>query len=556
MKRTIRGIFTNLPTLAAVLSLAAVGVWGQRTGWKAPRLEDLIQLGAQPEKEDWCATHNVPDSRCIACHPELAGESGADWCKEHGVPESRCAICHPELLTTGVAADWCREHGLPESCCTLCHPDIARKGELPPDPDAVRIEGPAQTQDQGMGPASRPTSQSATIPGAAGSKPHRPDPSTCQTHMLKVQFASATSMQRAGVKLGQVVERPMSDAVSAYAEVAYDPTRHARVSSRVPGTIRRVERNLGDAVRAGEVLAVVDSAEVGRAKADYLQAAAAVETAAPALARVQRSSEAGFRTAAERQEAEARSRETGIRLFTALQALANLGISVPSGGVSQQDIGTLGLPAELVSTLPPGQPSTNLLPLMAPFDGVVVKRDVVLGKVVDQKDVLLEIADPTRMQLVLDLSLADARRTALGQPVIFRPDDLPGVTAIGTVGWISTEVDEVTRTVKLRADVDNAKGELRAHTFGKARVVVRTEPVAVAVPNEALQWEGCCHIVFVRLADEIFQTRKVRLGAVDPAYTEVLGGLLPGEIVVTAGSSVLKAEILKSRLGAGCCAEK
>jgi cobalt-zinc-cadmium efflux system membrane fusion protein len=121
------------------------------------------------------------------------------------------------------------------------------------------------------------------------------------------------------------------------------------------------------------------------------------------------------------------------------------------------------------------------------------------------------------------------------------------------VTWISTSVDEMTRTVKVRADVENPKGKLRAHSFGRAEVVLRTSADAVAVPNEAVQWEGCCYVVFVRLTDEIFQTRKVRLGAKDAAYTEILVGVLPGEVVATTGSHVLKSEILKSNLGAGCC---
>jgi cobalt-zinc-cadmium efflux system membrane fusion protein len=60
--------------------------------------------------------------------------------------------------------------------------------------------------------------------------------------------------------------------------------------------------------------------------------------------------------------------------------------------------------------------------------------------------------------------------------------------------------------------------------------------------------------VFVRLADDIFQTRKVRLGTQDSHYTEILVGLAPGEVIATEGSHVLKSEILKSNLGAGCCA--
>ena len=125
----------------------------------------------------------------------------------------------------------------------------------------------------------------------------------------------------------------------------------------------------------------------------------------------------------------------------------------------------------------------------------------------------------------------------------------------GKITWISTSVDERTRTIKVRADLENPEGKLRAHAFGTARIVIRETPDAVAVPEEAVQWEGCCHIVFVRVRDDLFQVRKVRLGARGAGFIEVLVGVAAGEVVATRGSHVLKSEILRSRLGAGCCAE-
>ena len=70
----------------------------------------------------------MPDSTCIACHPELAGANPADWCKEHGVPESVCAQCN-ESLAAGFKAkgDWCKEHNRPESQCFECHPEPKEK---------------------------------------------------------------------------------------------------------------------------------------------------------------------------------------------------------------------------------------------------------------------------------------------------------------------------------------------------------------------------------------------------------------------------------------------
>ncbi len=513
-----RSVLAALPTLLVLGGIGAVGYWGHHSGWRAPRFSELFGSAPAAQKEDWCLEHNVPDSQCIACHPELSGANPADWCKEHGMPESKDTVCHPELLTTGVAQDWCAEHGVPESACPTCHPEIARKGELPADGDPLIVSNGTHENER-----REDHPQGGPDPAAGAIR----DPRTCQKHALKVQFASLAALNKCGVKLGQVVERPMSDSIVVNAEVDYDRRRFARLAPRVAGTARAVEHALGESVQAGDVLLRIDSAEVGRVRAELLEAQSESESSARSLERAQRSSVAGFRTEAERLAAEALARAAEIRLHNARRACVNLGL----------------------------EPEDEFAAVRAPLAGVVVGCAVVTGEVVDPARTLFEIADTTRMWVTMDVPQTDAHRVSLGEEVIFRPDDARDEVVVGRVGWMSTAVDEMTRTVKVRADVENPTGALRAHSFGRAQIVVRTSPQAVAVPTEAVQWEGCCFVVFVRVGEAIFQTRKVRLGAKDSAYTEVLGGLAPGEIVATTGSHVLKSEILKSSLGAGCTDE-
>lgn len=538
----VKRVASALPTIAVLGGILALAAWGHHTGWRAPKLSTLMGRSESRPAEDWCASHNVPESKCIACHPELAGESAVNWCKEHGVPESRCTVCHPEILRTGVAGEWCKEHGVPESSCTLCHPEIARKGEVPAKTTGVTVSRGAHEQER----AEDHPPQAAHV-----DRPLR-DARTCQKHALKVQFASADAVAKAGVEVGSVVERPMFASVVVNCEVDYDRARVAKLASRAPGTVLRIEKRLGDAVRAGDVLALIDSGEVGRAKAQFLEAAAMSAARARSLERLERSSQAGFRTEAERLEAEGAAREAEARLFSARQALASLGFTLPDAAPAPEAIASLGLAESVVSSLPKGTPVASLLPLAAPFEGTVVARDLAIGESVDSSRVLFEVVDTRRMWVVMDVPQADAHRLALGQEVIYRPDDARDEVVTGSVAWISTAVDEMTRTVKVRADVSNPRGALRAHSFGRAQIVVRTSPNAVAVPSDAIQWEGCCYVVFVRVSETVFQTRKVRLGAKDPAYSEVVVGLLPGEVVATTGSHVLKSEILKSSLGAGC----
>jgi cobalt-zinc-cadmium efflux system membrane fusion protein len=267
---------------------------------------------------------------------------------------------------------------------------------------------------------------------------------------------------------------------------------------------------------------------------------------------------------ADLQEAEAALRAAQIRLLSAQQALVNLGLPVRAEEIKQLSTAEiadrmqfLGLPESIRKGFDPRTTTGNLLPVVAPQEGVVVAREAVAGEVVDAARVLFIVADARQMWLTLNVRLEDAKSLALGQPVLFRPDG-GREEARGQVTWISTEVDERSRTVQVRADLANPAGRLRAFTFGTGKIVLREEKQVVVVPSEALHWEGCCHVVFVRDKDfltegapKVFHVRKVRPGAKDDQHTEIIAGVLPGEIVAAAGSGVLRGELLKNNLGAG-----
>lgn len=533
MFNALKAIVVRIPTLLAFAMLAGLAYWGHHTGWKFPSLAAMRGLATAEKKEDWCTEHGVPNSRCIACNPALGGADPKDWCKEHGVPESRCTTCHPEILTGKKVVDWCREHGVPESQCNVCHPEIVVKGEVTEVPQVqVTSTGDDRTTH---------------------------DPLGCQNHVRRVQFASLESVRKAGIQLAKLEERPMPATLLANGEITYDQTRIARVSTRASGTVVLVKKAVGQPVRRGEVLAVVDAAEVGRAKAEILQAAAQVNLKSKAADRLKTATREGYRATAELQEAEAAVREARIRMLNAQQALSNLGLQVAIPEVTAvsdlalaEKMRLVGLPAELSKELSATTWSANLIPVAAPLDGVVTARDVVAGEVVDTARALFTIVDTRRMWVLLDVRSEDSRRIAIGQPVRFEPDGARDEPVLGRLSWISTAVDEKTRTLRVRAEVDNAKGALRASTFGAGRIVVRENPQAVVVPEEALQWEGCSNVVFVRLADDIFQTRKVKLGTRSGGFAEALAGVAAGEVVVTVGSHVLKSEVLKASMGAGC----
>ena len=88
--------------------------------------------------------------------------------------------------------------------------------------------------------------------------------------------------------------------------------------------------------------------------------------------------------------------------------------------------------------------------------------------------------------------------------------------------------------------------------------MLRDEPEAIVVPSSAVHWEGCCFVAFVQDKNyskkgsyKVFHTRMVRPGVTRGDTTEIIAGLLPGEVIVTKGSGILRAELLKGNLGAG-----
>jgi cobalt-zinc-cadmium efflux system membrane fusion protein len=107
--------------------------------------------------------------------------------------------------------------------------------------------------------------------------------------------------------------------------------------------------------------------------------------------------------------------------------------------------------------------------------------------------------------------------------------------------------------VKVRAEFENPEGHLRARSFATGRVVTRDDQEAVFVPKAAVQWEGCCNVAFERTSATEFVPRKLRLGYDAGEHYEVLEGLSGGETVVTQGSFLLKTELQKGSIGAGCC---
>jgi len=507
-------IAQTVPTLLVIGVLVGLGFFGHHYGWKIPKFSELTGSGVV---------------------------APTDWCKEHGVPESVCVECDPYLMPAGPDYGWCEVHGVHN--CPLEHPDVAQLKETPAI-ETADLERAAR---------------------ALALMPRPENDPACKVYKDRIQFASIESVRQAGVDVELVERRPISEWVEGNGEIIYDQTRLAELSARVPGTVTRVFKNIGDSVREGDVLAVVDAMEVGRVKSDFVKALVAENLASQTVSRFQ-----GLATGvvAGRQiiAAEAALAEAQAGVLSSEQALANLGLPIDAArlrGLTKKEVWNrlrfLGLPHELANQYFSQNSTANLLPVRSPIEGVVIDRQAVAGEVVDSRRALFRVADPSRMWLTLNIPLEDAHHLSLGQTVRFTPDGSTSELA-GQLTWISTAADRQTRMVQVRANLSNPDRQLRDETFGTGRIILREEPDAIVVPTEAIHWEGCCHIVFVRdknyfttpESPKVFHVRSVRVGATQDGFSEIIAGVLPDEVVATQGSDVLRSQLLKNNLGEGC----
>jgi multidrug efflux pump subunit AcrA (membrane-fusion protein) len=502
------------PTLV-LIGFAAVFYYGHHNDWRIPKFAALTG-----------PVETVVD----------------DWCEEHAVPESICVECDPTLMPKGPDYGWCADHGVHN--CTLDHPDVAQFKQPPSEGELIAD----------LRRASR----------ALAIAPRKENNSGCDIYKTRIQFASVEAVQQADVDVELVERQPIIESILGNGEIVYDPTRQASLASRVPGSVWRVSKNVGDPVAEGDVLAIVDAAGVGELKTALLRSLAEEKLQRQNVSRLTeaRNAIAGSRIL----DAEAALARAQADVLSAEQSLRNLGLPLrveQLRGMSEQqvldELRLLGIPQSVRSQLNPQNATANLLPILSPMNGVVIERSVTPGEVVDPSRILFQVADTRQMWLQLSVPLEKMDQLAVGQRIRFTPDGSRNVVE-GKLDWVSTSADKDTRMVEVRAVLGNGDGRLRNETFGMGEVILREEPNAIVIPTGASHWEGCCQVVFVRDKNyfdspdsyKVFHVRSVRLGAINGDVTEVISGVLPGEVIASAGSDVLKAQLLKNNLGAGC----
>ena len=334
---------------------------------------------------------------------------------------------------------------------------------------------------------------------------------------------SAEEAQTAGIKIAQLELRDKAEQVIVTATIQANQDKLAHVGPRVPGRIVKVFASLGDRVKLGQSLAMLDSIDLGEARSAYQQAASEAALAGANFDRAQRLSTDNIIPEKDYLRARAESDKARAALRAAGEKLRMMGGS-------------------------PKSQSGSVFPLTAPFSGTVIEKKAVLGELAQPDASLFTVADLSTLWIESDLFEKDLGKFKLGAPATVTLAAYPGEVFQGRLTYISSTMDKETRTIKARVEVPNRDGRLKPEMFARVAINTGGSAKALLVPEAAVLLVQGQPTVFIAEHGG-YEPRAVEVAERITGYAVLKSGVAVGDRVVVSGAYALKARLLKSQIG-------
>jgi cobalt-zinc-cadmium efflux system membrane fusion protein len=324
--------------------------------------------------------------------------------------------------------------------------------------------------------------------------------------------------------------KPVQPELVLVGKVAYGEDRYSKISSPLQGRVVEVRAHLGDRVKAGDTLLVIDSPDITAAYSEFVKEASDLEYAT----RAQELAKELYATKAlalkDLKQAENDLIKARAEFRRAKERLLSLRVSS----------------SELDKPLAQ-QRITSRFDMKSPLTGTVVERTVTPGQSVggDVGQVLFTVADLDRLQVVADVYERDLALVKVSQVARVNVEAYPSNDFAAVVASIGDVVDPNTRTIKVRAWVDNQDHKLKPEMFARLRLDVGDAMPFLAIPKEAVVEIDGRHYVYLVDAADKYVRKEVKVSSVSADFVRVLDGLTPGERIVTKGAVLVKGQDFK-----------
>jgi cobalt-zinc-cadmium efflux system membrane fusion protein len=319
----------------------------------------------------------------------------------------------------------------------------------------------------------------------------------------------------------------LSVTISTRGKIILHPDKLAHILPKVSGVAKEARKNIGDSVKEGEVLAVLESREMADIKANYLAAKEKEGLALSLLEREKRLHEKKVSAEQDYLNAKSAYAETKINIQLAKQKLHAFGIGHD----------------EIKELSGEDDPDLRLYDIRSPMDGIVIARHINKGEFIENTTTIYEIADLSTIWIEIGIYPKDLVKVKEGQIVdISLPSD--GSISQAKIIYLSPIIQDETITAKAVAELKNPSGNWRPGSFVKVNIATKKAFIPLVVPKEAIQEIEGKEFVFVRVP-EGFEKRQAQIGVGDNESVEILSGLSSGEEYASSKTFLLKADLGK-----------
>ncbi len=369
---------------------------------------------------------------------------------------------------------------------------------------------------------------------AARGGPEAPAPTASNTTVSLPEAAQ----RQAGISTAAVKRMTRSDRVEAPGVLALDEKRTARLGSMVEGIVVKAYAEVGDRVRAGQVLAELHSHVVHDAWADYRKAVADRRRREIELNFARQNEERAKRLLAEKalSPLDVRRAETDRAAAEELLDMARTEVRRAEEALEHYGV---------TNAEDPSGESGEHIPVRSPLNGVVLEKSITQGTAMTVGTALYVVADLSELWAVAEIDETQLPLVRPGRSIGLRVSAYPGEIFPGRITFVGDTVNPRTRRIAVRCQVPNADTRLKPEMFAALTLSAGEPHEVLAVPSAAVQEIEGRPLVFVKTASGAFERRDVTLGQEAEGWVEVRGGAKEGEAVATTGSFLLKSELLK-----------
>ncbi|WP_288392978.1 efflux RND transporter periplasmic adaptor subunit [uncultured Herbaspirillum sp.] len=334
------------------------------------------------------------------------------------------------------------------------------------------------------------------------------------THEGEAIVIPPASALRDSLKTALIEQRSIAIPFSLPASVEADPARLAKILPPTTGRIVSIQKRLGDAVKAGDVLFEIESSDLAQAVSDERKAQSTLALTRRNLERQRSLDQANISARRDLEQAQSDYEQADSEAARAHARVAALGGTAASGGSAR-------------------------LAVRAPVSGHVIELNAAVGSFWnDNTASVMTVADLSSVYVTASAQEKDLARLHAGQDAEIALDAYPGQPLQAKVKSVGQVLDPDTRTVKVRILMANTDDRLKPGMFAQA-ILREQAHTGLLVPMTAVVQSGFANRVFVEVAPWKFEARKIMLGAQVGNDVEVTDGLQAGTRVVVKDGVLL-----------------